>query len=263
MKNFNIGIINLLVSEKLQESYFNKKNIQESKEISNELLGIVKDSPILQLEFKVFNNLAGKYIENELLAKDYIDKHINLFEIYTIEEIDAERSKLKKFVNEADIPKDNNTVKLYEAIDVLINETLEDYSVTDIDKMHEAFVLVLKHIQTPKTTLLENVDVEPLNEEVIEIAVGKFNEKYVSLDEGDRDLLKKLIKSDSDQKKTLLEEFKTESLSILNKINSEDTKDMAIKSFEKAIQKINEMVYDEKNVDDNIIELYELKKELT
>ena len=220
-------------------------------------LEVVKNSPILQLEFRVFNSIDGKVIESEVLAKDYIDEQIKLFEVFTIEEIDAEREKLKQFIAEETQP-DNDKVKLYEAIDTVINETLESYENTDIDKMHDAFVLVLEHVRTPKKALLENVDVEPLNEDVIEIAVGKFNEKYESLDESDKDLLKTLIKASTKEKKALLETYKTETLTILEGIDKDNVQD----NIAKAIEKIKEMVYAEKNVDDNIIGLHDFKKEL-
>lgn len=256
MKNLNIGIVNLLVSTKLKEAYFSGNLIEESKKVTSNFLDVVKNSQLLQLEFKVFNNIEGKHIESEILAKDYIDEHIGLFEVYTLEEIDAEREKLAQFVNE-DTP-DDDKIKLYQAIDTVINETLEAHQNKDIDRMHEAFVVILEHVRTPKKALLENVDVEAINEDVIEIAVGKFNEKYGSLNEDDKDLFKRLIKSSDSEKNTLLETMKTETRIKLNRITTESAK----AGVEKAIGKINEMVYSKDDVDDNIIELHELTKEL-
>jgi hypothetical protein len=256
MKNVNIGIANLIVSNKLKESYFNENLIGESKKIAFDFFGVVKSSPVLQLEFKVFNNMETKHIENDQIATRYIDNNIKLFEVYTIEEIDAERAKLKPFIGESVIPVDDERVKLYNAIDALINESLKISDEVDVDNIHESFTFVLNHIKSPKKELLENVDVEPLNEDVLEIAVGKFNEKYASLDESDKELLKTLIKANWREKKELLETYKTETLTILEGIN--DYQD----HITKAIQKIKEMIYDKKTVDNNIIGLHEFKKEL-
>lgn len=258
MKNINIGIANLIISNKLKESYFNDNLIEESRKITSDFLGVVKNSPILQLEFKIFNNIENKHIENDSMATRYIDNNIKLFEIYSIEEIDAEREKLKTFIGESSIPTDNEKVKLYQAIDNLISESLSDYEGIDVDNIHESFTLTLKHVKTPKVSLLENVDVEPINEDVIEIAIDKFNEKYDTLNEDDKTLLKTLIKSDDNEKQGMLETFKTDTLTILESIDDEKAKS----NIDKAIQKINEMVYDIKDVDDKIIELHELKKEL-
>jgi hypothetical protein len=218
----------------------------------------VKSSPILQLEFKVFNNMESKHIENDLAATRYIDNNIKLFEVYTIAEIDAAREMLVPFINEKNIPVNEDRVKLYNAVDALITESLNDYDKIDVDAVHESFNLVLNHIKTPKKILIESVDVKLIDEDVIEIAVDKFNEKYDSLNEEDKNLLKTLIKSNDKEKEVLLETYKAESLTILEGINKESAKD----NVAKAIQKIKEMVYNKDNVDDNIIGLHELKKEL-
>ena len=257
MKNVNIGIVNLVVSNNLNEAYFNNALITESKKVAFDLFETVKSSALLQLEFKVFNNLESKHIEDDQIATRYIDNNIKLFEVYTLKEIDAEREKLIPLALWNKIP-DNDTVKLYEAINVLITESLKESNDVDIDGLHESFILVLNHIKTPKQSLLENVDVEALNEDVLEIAVGKFNEKYAGLNEDDKNLLQTLIKSGTKEKQGLLETYKTDTLTILEGLGKADTNDKVAK----AIEKIKEMVYNQKNVDDNIIGLHELKKEL-
>jgi hypothetical protein len=258
MKNFNIGIANLIISNKLKDSYFNSSLIEESKKLTVDFFDVVKESPILQLEFKVFNNIENKHIDNELVATRYIDNNIKLFEVYTIEEIDAEREKLNAFISEENLPVEDNRVQLYTAIDRLITESLNDYDKIDVDAIHESFSFVLNHVRTAKKNLIENVDVEPINEDVIEIAIDKFNEKYNSLNEDDKNLLHTLIKSNNKEKEELLEAYKNESLSILEGLNKESVKD----SITKAIEKIKEMVYKEDKVDEDIISLHELKKEL-
>jgi hypothetical protein len=258
MENVNIGIANLIISNKLKESYFNDNLIEESKKVAFDFFDVVKKSPVLQLEFKVYNNIENKHIENELFAKEYVDNNIKLFEVYTIEEIEAERQKLNPFIKEDIIPIDDEKVKLYSAIDTLIMESLKLSDDVDVDAIHESFTLVFNHIKSPKKALLENLDVEPLNEDVIEIAVSKFNQKYASLDEGDKDLLKILIKATNKEKQELLETYKTETLEILEGIDKKNVQD----NIAKAIQKIKEMVYNQKNVDDNIIGLHDFKKEL-
>ena len=258
MKNLNIGIVNLIISNKLKESYFNDKLIKESRKITFDFFEVVKNSPVLQLEFKVFNNIEGKYIDNELFAKEYVDNNIKLFEVYTLEEIEAERAKLNYFISEDSIPVNNEKVQLYNSINTLITESLKLNDDINVDDIHEAFTYVFNHIKTPKKPLLENVDVEVINEDIIEIAVGKFNEKYTSLNEDDKELLRTLIKSTTKEKETLLETYKTDTLNILEGIDKVNVQD----NITKAIQKIKEMAYNKKTVDDSIIGLHELKKEL-
>jgi hypothetical protein len=259
MKNANIGVVNLMVSNRLKDAYFSNTLIEESKKVTTSFFDVVKKSPILQLEFKVFNNLETKHIENDIEATRYIDNNIKLFEVYTLAEVEKERERLNEFVGDDSISSlDDERVNLYNAIDCLICESLNDYDKIDVDAIHESFSIILNHIKRPKRKLVENIDVKIINEDVIEIAVNKFNEKYDSLNEEDRNLLQKLIKSNDKEKLELLEAYKNEDLQILEGLNKDSIKD----SVTKAIQKIKEMVYDKEKINDDIISLHELKKEL-
>jgi hypothetical protein len=242
----------------LKDSYFNHSLIEESKKLTTDFFDVVKKSPILQLEFKVFSNLENKHIENDLEATRYIDSNIKLFEVYTIAEIDAEREKLNEFAQSGSIVAELERASLYNAIDNLITESINDYDKIDVDVIHESFNFVLNHIKTPKKVLVESVDVKPINEDVLEIAIEKFNERYDTLNESDKNLLKRLIKSTDKEKETLLEEYKTDSLNLLEGIQ----KDKAEEKITKAILKIKEMKFNSKTVNDDIISLHEFKKEL-
>jgi len=258
MKNTNIGIANLVVSKKLKDSYFNNNLIEESKKLTTDFFDVVKNSPILQLEFKVFNNIENKHIEDDLMATRYLDNNIKLFEVYTIEEIDGEREKLKGFLTEEVNSQDQERVNLYNAIDELITESLNDYDKVDVDGIHESFLFILNHIKAPRKKLIESADVEPINEDVIEIAINKFNEKYDTLNEDDKNLLKLLIKSSDEEKQELLETYKTENLTILESVHKDSIEEKILKT----IQKIREMKYNKTTVHDDIIGLHELKKGL-
>jgi len=260
MKNTNIGIINMIIETNLKESYFNKELLTEIKENVDKLLNTIKDSPILQLEHQVFNNLNSKHIENELLATRYIDNNIKLFEIYTIDEINTENEKLKNIlpINENQLSNKEN-VDFFNAVDILIKESVRHPSKVNINLQHESFGIVLKHIQKPKEKIIESDDLKMINEDVIEIAVAKFNEKYEKLNENEKQLFQKLIKTSDLEKKELLETYKKDTLNILEK---NQDKEHVKENITKAIKKINEMEYKEDNVISDIIDLHELKTKL-
>jgi hypothetical protein len=260
MKSINIGIVNLVVSKKLKDAYFSNTLIEESKQLTNSFFNIVKNSPILQLEFKVFSNIENKHIENDLAATRYIDNNIKLFEVYTLDELEIEHQKLKSFLTE-DIQIDDNKVGLYIAIGNLIKESLSNYDIIDVDNIHESFEIVLNHVKNNKQSITENTEpVELVNEDVIEIAINKFNAKYDSLTEDDRTLLQKLIKSDNKEKANLLEDYKNENISILEGVHEENTivKERVIGT----IKALKEMKFNSESIDDDIIKLHELKKDL-
>jgi hypothetical protein len=259
MKNINIGVVNLLISNKLKDSYFSKTLNEESKKLTSKFFDVVKNSPILQLEFKIYNNIENKHIDNDMMATRYIDNNIKQFEIYTIDEIDNEHAKLNSFINENTTSIDEEKVELYNAINCLIRESLNDYDKVDVDKIHESFTVVLNHIKSPKKNLVELVEtVEHVDEAVIEIAIDKFNEKYEGLNEDDKTLLLQLIKSTKKQKESMLKDYKTNNIMLLENAKANAN----IESINKAINKINEMKYNPETVDDDIISLHELKKGL-
>lgn len=258
MKNINVGIANLIISNKFRNSYFDNNSIDESKKMVSNFFETIKNSKILQLEFKVFNNIENKFIDNELIATRYIDNNIKLFEVYTIEEIEKEREKLNSFVENCDISNDMHRVALYESIDTLIKESICDYENINVDKIHESFTFILNHIKEPKKKLIETVDDKVINEDVIKLAIKKFNEKYDSLDDNDAKLLKQLIYSTDNEKEGLLESFKSETLNLLENINGVNVKE----NITKSIQKIRDMKYNKSSINDDIISLYELKKDI-
>ena len=255
MKNINIGVANLVVSDKIRESMFDYSLLVESKNTASKFFDVVKSSPILQLEFKVFSNLENKHILNEALAIKYIEDNVDLFETYTIDELSAEHEKLKSFIGEAVI--ENDKAKLYEAISTLVDESLKVSEDVNVDDIHESFSTVLNHVKVPKEQ--ENTELpENLNEEVVEIAINRFNEKYISMNEEDVKLFKQLVSADENEKKELFEEFKNENLTALKGLTEDNSNDKIAKSLEK----INEMTFNVETADGDIVKLYELKKGL-
>jgi len=256
MKNLNIGVANLIVSDSLKNTYLDESVVQESKQGTADLFKIVKNSPILQLEFKVFNNIENKFIESDTLAPRYVDKNIQLFEVYTLEELNEEHLKSKSFVSD-DIIVEDTRIKLYNSIQYLIEESLKVSDEVDVDLIHESFSTVLEHVKKPKK--IEEVDIsDNVNERVVEIAIDKFNEKYSTLNEDELSLFKKLVNSTDSEKEDLFEEYKENGIKLLKKLNEESNSAKVTQS----INKIVEMKYDSKDADNNIISLFELKQGL-
>lgn len=259
MKNINIGIVKSLISSKLGESYLNNDSIDETNGLASKFFDVIKDSPILQLELQVFENLEKKNIENDIIATRYIDNNVKLFEKFSFEELKKEHEKLKRFVDEKKL-KNIATEKnlLFESINNLILQSICEIEDVDIDVVHESFEIVLNHIKEPKKQIVESVDVDDLNDSVIEIAINKFNKKYESLAEEDKSLLKTLIESSLDEKKILLEFYKEKSLEKLNNVETEGIEN----KINESIEKINTIIFNPETINDDIINLHELNKGL-
>lgn len=261
MKATNIGIVKAIVSKKLSNDFLLEGKFDNSKKIAKDFLDIVKESPLLQLEFKVYDRLENKTITNDISATRYIDNNLNLFEEYKKEDFDKEHQKLKDFVDEnvAFIP--NDKYELYVAINNLIYESTNKKN-PDVDIIHESFTTVLNYVKKEKEIIKEE---EKLNlpegidsEKLIEIALNKFSVRYNSLDESDIKLIKELVLSDSNNKKNIFESLKIENVS---KLENTDKKGIEDKIHE-TIDKIKKMEYSEKESIKNIMSLHELKKNL-
>jgi len=258
MENINIGIVKSLISSKLGESYLNNDSIDETNGLASKFFDVIKDSPILQLELKVFENLEKKNIENDIIATRYIDNNVKLFEKFSFEELKKEHEKLKRFVDEKKLKVAREKNLLFESINNLILQSVCECDDVDIDVVHESFEIVLNHIKEPKKQIVESVDTGDLNDSVIEIAINKFNKKYESLAEEDKSLLKTLIESSLDEKKVLLESYKEKSLEKLNNVETEGIEN----KINESIEKINTINFNPETINDDIINLHELNKAL-
>lgn len=254
MKDINIGLFNLLISDKLNESYSN--NDSNLSKIVSEYVDIVANSPILQLEMNTYNNLNEKVIESDLIASRYIDNNIRLFEMYCIDEVNTEHKKLTDLIEKYNINinlSDKAELKLISSINNLIIETITDYDEVDVDVMHESFEYVLSHLKKPKNRSNLSID-KYINEDVIDLAINKFNDKYLSLNEQEKGLINELVGSTYDKKVDLFENYKTTIVKFLNDNRDTDSKDY----IDKTIIKIESMDMDENSINENIISLYDL-----
>lgn len=269
MENINIGLINLIVSENFKNNYFTETKLNEnvdekSKILVGDFLSVVKSSPILMTEFKIFNNIENKHIENELAASRYIDNNIKLLEIYTIDEINNERKKIKPFFNEnVDLSEYEEKINLYESINCLVLESLKNYDDVDVDKMHESFTFIVNHLKKPKDgdgldDTIKTIDIENINESIIKIAINKFNEKYSSLPDEDKTLFNFLIESNEKEKENVFEEEKKNVIKILENI---DDKSLISKKL-MVLEKVKSMKYSKTTINEDMIKLHELKKGL-
>ena len=97
-----------------------------------------------------------------------------------------------------------------------------------------------------------------INEEVIEIAINKFNEKYENMTSEETELFKKLVKSNDNEKEILFEEYKEDNIKLLNILKEDNN----IEKINKSLEKINEMKFNPSDCDSNIVSLFELKRGL-
>jgi len=262
MDKINVGLVKMIILEKLNESLLNEKSLNTLKEDISKFCDIVNNSPILQLEYKLFDNLENKHVDSDIIATRYIDNNIKLFEKYSIDDINIEHNKLLEFVNDDNLHIiDNNKIRINESIHNLIIESNIKNSDPNIDLLHESFINVLNYLKKDiniNNVISENNNTDNLNNSIVEIAINKFNDKFDELGNEDKDLFKSLVKSTKEEKKSIFEKYKSDIKVILENANNIEIKDR----IDESISKIDKMEYNNKTINDDIITLFELNKAL-
>jgi hypothetical protein len=265
-KNINFGFIKDGLVNSTTSLYLNESKVTNDLK---DFLKIVKSSPILTLEYIVYKNIENKQISDDTLATRYIDENISLLKKYTKKEIINENDKLSIF--ERDYTISNEKEILYESISTIILENAQDNTFKNVDKIHTAFENVLNFIKNNKVnkdlnenkSLFEEYKDKYLNIDFIfNNAVKKFNDKYSHLSEGEKRILKVLVKEDLTEKENLYNGLINETLDKIDTLLiSEESSEISNK-LQKVKEKINEMKSNEENLVDNIIKLNNLKESL-
>ena len=260
MKAINIGIVKAVITKKMSNNFLSEGNVDVSKNDATKLVDIVKNSPLLQLEYKVYDRLEKKHISNDITATRYIDNNLSLFEGYSKHELIHEHLKLKNFVDETIALLENDQYDRYKAIGSLIFETV-DKANPDVDLIHESFTTVLNHIKKEKVVKEEEKTKLPKGisgERLIEHALNKFTEKYEALDESDVSLIKSIVLSENEKKQSLFNSLKEESISLLESTEKKGIEDKIVET----IARIKKMEYTDDASIKNIVSLHQLKKDL-
>jgi hypothetical protein len=237
----NFGKIKAIQSNK----YFNSSS---AKSISK-FIEAIKNSTKLQNEFKIYKSLEKAYIPNPMLAMKHIDRNVSKRGILS----ESELEKIQEFNEQISI--DEKKQALYESIHTLLHSE-------DVDKQHDAYVVVLEHIQNNKPEVL-NEDVIKLpdnidREVILEFAVNKFNDKYKVLDEEQRRLFSILTTSTLESKQSIFETLKKETIELTNEGNNNGIED----KINEAIDSINKLLSDSESINTSIIKLVNYKQHL-
>jgi hypothetical protein len=224
----------------------------------------VKNNPILKIQYLIYKNLENSNFQKEYLAERYLNQNINLIKDCDWNDILKENKSfrtdiLKNFHVEGNKDKE----ELYESIHTLIkSKSMKNF--TDFDEENRAYEYVINYLTKKESNNIQENTTPEENEipkllswkYVTELAVNSFNDRYSHLSESEQSLLK-ILMSDSDYKKNYLQDLKQENLNLINGLLIKESDDEVKSNLMKFKNKIQ--VLKEGNVDESIINLYELK----
>lgn len=262
INNINLGIAKAIVSNKITNEFITESTVNKNNELFKNLHDTINSSPILMKEYSAIDNIENMHIENDVMASKYIDNNMRMFSSFSKKDINEAHNLLKDFINESDVKEiDSSKVKLYNSIGSLIGESVDSNG--SISKIHKSYEFLINYLKENNSTendvdvlsdLNENIDID----NVIEIAVDKFNTKFSSLNENDIPLLNNIVYGSKEDKKELFESLKTENIESLKTTETNGVED----KIHEAIERLNNMDYTEDNVSESIIKLHNLKQNL-
>lgn len=262
----NFGTIKDIYAKFLVDSYINesKQNGKHKKHYKN-FIKMISENQILRTQFIVYKNIENGYLPSEVSASDYLKENISLFDKFPKKSVIKENEKLfsktpSDYLFEQSYTGYETKKELHEAIHNLI--TLEKKAET-INTIHESFEYVKKWLTTPKEiteTKKPKVDADKF----LNIAVEKYNEKYSTLSEEEKKVLKTIMSSDKTEKETLLKDMVKESISLINNALRDFGDNIEVKSrLLEAKDVVYNIEFNEETYKEDISKIYDLKKSLS
>lgn len=250
----NFGEIKSVFNNILAESVVTKNS--KKKNIFKKYVSSIKENEILKNQFLVYTNIENKIEPDMVKAIQYVKENIDLFSKYNKKDIFEANKKLTDLISFEVTP--NEKSELYENITTLI---FTEKNPNTVDEIVEATNKVANYIINNKEkVVLESIDLP--NTMLTNIMVDKYNQKYSSLDESDKKIIKVLIESTDEEKKEVYSSLVRECIDLINENleNSDlDTKDKLLRVKDRLLndkQEINE------NFIKNISKIVDLRNSL-
>jgi hypothetical protein len=251
----NFGKIKNKFNELMVEGIVSNK--EENKNLFKHYVKTIKENEILKTQFLVYDNIENKIEENELKANLFLQENIALLQKFSKKDIMEAYFKLADpIIFETESTDDN--IVLHENITKLI---FTKKTAKNIDTIVEATAYIINHMKNKKEkNVNESFDLP--NSMLSTIMVDKYNEKYASLSETEKKVLKVLIDSDDTKKEEVYTGVVRECIDMINvKLTDSDleTKDRLLRVKDKLL---NDKFEINENFNKNISKLLELKNSL-
>lgn len=236
----NFGKIKNAYNSILVEGMFKKDDTK--KTLFKTYLKTLKENEVLKTQFLVYNNIENKIETNEYKATEFVKENVALFDKFDRKGmVEANLNLAKPIVIEGDYTEST----LHENISKLIFETK---TATNIDSILEAQAFVVNYIMNNKVKEVnEQIDL-PMSM-VSSLFVDRFNDKYSSLSESDRESLKAILDSTDEEKKVVYTKTIRECIDLID----EKLKNSDIESKEKLLKVKDKLLNDKQEVSEDFI----------
>lgn len=252
----NFGKIKNVFNELLVEGLTTKNG--ENVKLFKKYLNTIKENEILKTQFLVNSNIENKIETDREKAFQFVNENINLLSKFSKKEINEANKSLMSLCSDFN-DVDYDLKGLHENISTLIM-TKKTTSTIDIIVESTSFIVDFILNNKPKV-ISECIDLP--NSMLSSIMVDKYNEKYSTLNESEKSILKVLIDSDDNAKKDVYTKMVRECIDLINETypNADlDSKDRLLRVKDKLL---NDKVEINEDYFKNVSKLVELKESLT
>ena len=242
------------VKSKLNKAYSQDliDNTTKYTKIYESFLGTVKSSPILMLEYTIYENLRKTNLEyNESLR--FIEANISALSKIDKNELLKENKKLEKFdLKEIILSEDKLT--LNKNIENVINESVFK-KVTNVNKLHESVNFLIESLTRKEEEKLVKTDKKFNVNNIFLLAKKKLEEKFSNLQPDEMEIISTFIKGDEKNKKTVFENYKKNTKNFLLKEKDSISSEVLSESF----NFIDSLEYTKDTALNNLSKLFEIK----
>ena len=253
----NFGKIKNVFNDILSEGIVSNNSL--NKELFKKYVKTINESEILRTKFLVYYNLENAIEKDNFSADKFIRENIKCLEKFSKSDIIKENKKLLSLIPKKEIKSsDDKLTKIHEAISNLI---FTNSTPTNVKTITENYNVIINYLKEDKVT--EKAEAIELPTSLLSnMMVDKYNERYNTLDESEKKVLKSLIDSTDEQKKEIYSEILNECLGLVN----DKLKESDLNTKEKLLLVKEKLLNDTKEVNENyaksISKLIELRESL-
>jgi hypothetical protein len=257
----NFGTIKDIFASILIESQLN--NDDGGKKLYKKFIKTITEDEVLKSQFIVYKNIENKYFDSEVNASDYLKENISVLKNYSKKQINESNNKLVNILKESGKSVNSDAHRLvHKSLHTLITE---DKNAVNVNKLYESFESVKDWLMVEKTEKEKSKYVrEGVNlKKFLELVTEKYNEKYSTLTEEEKTIIKVLRKGDESSIKSLMSEMIKENISLINEHLDSYGDNLQIKEkLLEAKDVIYKMVDNDDSFTDKVLKLLELKNNL-
>jgi hypothetical protein len=242
------------VKSKLNKAYSQDliDNTNKYTKMYESFLGTVKSSPILMLEYTIYENLKKNNLEyNESLR--FIEANISALSKIDKDELLKENKKLEKFdLKEINLSEDKLT--LNKNIENVINESVFK-KVTNVNRLHESVNFLIESLTKKEEEKLVKTDKKFNVNNIFLLAKKKLQEKFSNMEDSELEVVSNFFMGNEEKKRTVFENYKKSTKNFLLKEKDSISSEVLSESF----NFIDSLEYTNDTALNNLSKLFEIK----